>query len=64
MAKDKNDEPWAVIFGHYEYKLTLERLGEEAVSINKEIEQKHNMPAKNWAMANKSSKLSRNRYRV
>jgi hypothetical protein len=55
---------YAYIFGHYDYKIILQELGEVAVEINNKIEQKHKMPAKIWAMNNKGSKLSRERARA
>jgi hypothetical protein len=52
----------AVVFGHYEYKLTREALESSAVKANKAIELKHKgYRAAGWAKANARAKLSRTR---
>ena len=58
-----NDEDYLVayVFGHYVYKCVLEDLGATAVVTNKAITDKHNIPAKYWAGANKKSVLAKKR---
>lgn len=52
----------ATVFGHYQYKLTLDELKSDAADSNKAIEVKHRgFKAAVWAKANAKTPLARNR---
>lgn len=60
---DEDDDEWnfAVVFGHYNYKIALEELQEAAVGTNRDIEEQTTVKAKVWASANAKSPLARKR---
>lgn len=51
----------AYVFGHFQYKLMLEELKQQAAQSNRAIEKQHNQSARTWAGANPTSKLARAR---
>lgn len=55
----------AVTFGHYQYKLQVSELTNEAVEANREIEDEHKgVKASGWSRANPTHPLSRKRAKV
>jgi len=58
---EENSEVYAVVFGHYEYKLALEEFGRVATESNAKIENTHNQKAKVWAACNPHTPLARAR---
>lgn len=56
-----DDECLAVIFGHYQYKLKLDELKQEAADANREIEAAYKSTAKAWASANPHKPAARRR---
>ena len=55
-------ETWAVVFGHYNYKIALENYGKTAVEANQAIEElSDGIKAKEWAFNNKHHPLARKR---
>lgn len=64
LLEDEDGDIWqhAVLFGHYEYKITKENLEAEAVESNKAIETKYRgYKAAAWGKANPQTKLARTR---
>jgi len=64
ILEDEDGNVWqhAVMFGHYEYKVTKENLESEAVDSNKAIEAKYRgFKAAGWAKHNSQTKLARTR---
>lgn len=64
LLEDEEGEIWqhAVVFGHYEYKITKENLEAQAVESNKAIETAHRgYKAAAWAKYNPKTKLARTR---
>ncbi len=53
---------FATVYGHYDYKVTKEKLEREAVSLNREIEQQYpDVKAAQWARMNNTSPLAKKR---
>jgi len=64
ILEDDGGDVWqhAVMFGHYEYKVTKEQLESDAVDSNKAIEAKYKgFKAAGWAKNNSQTKLARTR---
>lgn len=61
MDEDGDEYIFAVVFGHYNYKLVLEALQEAAVFANKTIEAETTVKAKVWAVAHPRAPLARAR---
>lgn len=56
---------WAVVFGHYDYKLAKEQLEIEAADSNKKIQDNSDgVSAAQWAKANPKTKTSKDRARA
>ena len=61
VDEEDNDLTYAVIFGHYQYKLKLEELASKAVKSNTDIETQFNNKAKEWALTNVNHTLAKAR---
>lgn len=60
VDEDGSEETFAVVFGHYDYKVTKERLIKAAADSNKAIERKfQGVKAAPWAKQNKGHKLAK-----
>lgn len=61
VDEDDYEYVFATIFGHYNYKKSMEALQEAAVQANKDIESQTTVKAKVWAAANPTKPLARAR---
>ena len=61
VDEDEYEYIYAVVFGHYNYKVALETLQEAAVNANRAIETQATVKAKVWAAAHPHDPLSRAR---
>lgn len=61
-CEEGNEYQYAVIFGHYQYKITRDKLELDAVKSNRAIEEKHRgYKAAGWARVNWQHPLARKR---
>lgn len=60
-TEDNEQEIYAVVFGHYQYKIALEQYANTAVSANAAIEAKFSSKAKEWAQQNNTHPLAKAR---
>jgi len=61
INEEGDAEVVAAVFGHYDYKVTKERLQAAAVQSNLAIEEKHNCKAGPWAKIHRADPLARAR---
>lgn len=62
MDKEEDEEyQFAYVFGHYQYKITLDDLMQKAADSNAVIEKQFGMSAKTWAGMHKHDPLARKR---